>query len=43
MEPNLTVPTAIDDVLDAVTDIADISEEALEELTANKEEGEDNE
>lgn len=37
MEPNIVKPTAIDDVLPVVTSIEDINEEALNELTDNKE------
>ena len=43
MEPELVQPTAIDEVLPVIDDVDSITSEALEQLSCNKEEGEDNE
>ena len=41
MEPNITQPTAIDDVTPTIDNVDDINPEALDQLSGNKEEGEE--
>lgn len=43
MEPEVSKPTAIDEVLPVINDVDSVTSEALEQLSFNKEEGEDNE